>query len=300
MYNTGSNERKSYINNHGNEIHLANPEPDEQWLGNKEDELMDYSQDDRKFLEQVVTQVRQRADGMIELPLPFRNIEPSFTNNAKYARSRTKQVAEKLKKHPERLASTLEKFKKNLYTRHPAFVPVPREHQSQKYQKGRAYWIPLFDVWKNQKARIVFDSATTVTGEKCLNDMLLQGPDRNNSLRGVLLRFRHHPYAFTGDIENMFHNFAVPDRQSTYMRFFWFEDNDPNRQLIEYWSKVHLMGNTSSPAVANLGIRYAARKNPPSNGNQWLKEDNLLGSNSLATGATCSQTTFVQSQTKHH
>ena len=36
------------------------------------------------------------------------------------------------------------------------------------------------------------------------------------------------------------------------------------------------MGNTSSPAIANLGVRYAARKDPPANGRQWLIEDDLL------------------------
>ena len=36
------------------------------------------------------------------------------------------------------------------------------------------------------------------------------------------------------------------------------------------------MGNTSSPAIANLAVRYAARKEPPKNGLQWLKEDDLL------------------------
>ena len=106
--------------------------------------------------------------------------------------------------------------------------------------------------------------------------MLLQGPDRNKTLRGVLLRFRRHPYAVMADIENMFHQLAVPDEQNNHMRFFWYRDNDPNKEIIEYWSKVHLMGNTSSPAIANLGVRYAARKDPPVNGRQWLVEDDLL------------------------
>ena len=74
----------------------------------------------------------------------------------------------------------------------------------------------------------------------------------------------------------MFHQFAIPDHQRTYLRFFWYKDNNPNKPIIEYWSKVHLMGLTSSPAVANTGIRYAVRKHPPSNGRQWMSEDDLL------------------------
>ena len=36
------------------------------------------------------------------------------------------------------------------------------------------------------------------------------------------------------------------------------------------------MGLTSSPAVANLIVRYASRETPPANGEIWIKEDDLL------------------------
>ena len=36
------------------------------------------------------------------------------------------------------------------------------------------------------------------------------------------------------------------------------------------------MGMTSSPAVANLAMRYAAHSQPPISGEQWIKEDDLL------------------------
>ena len=145
--------------------------------------------------------------------------------------------------------------------------PIPKNNQ--------AYWIPLFSVKQKGKARIVFDSAAKTNGV-CINDTLLQGPDRNNSLRGVIHRFRRHPYAIKADVKNMFHQFAVPDHQRTYLRFFWYKDNNPNNPIIEYWSKVHLMGLTSSPAVANTGIRYGVRSLPPSSGRKWLVEDDLL------------------------
>ena len=42
-------------------------------------------------------------------------------------------------------------------------------------------------------------------------------------------------------------------------------------EIIEYWSKVHFI-----PAIANLGIRYAACKEPPIIGSTWLLEDDIL------------------------
>ena len=243
-------------------------------IAGKNDELLDYSQEERRFLLQVVPQVRQRKDGRIQLPLPFKQPNPSFTNNRAAALRRTKSTLMSMKqKYPEVLKSSLDKFAKNLIGPNPQFAPVPSRHRY--ITTGKAYWIPLFSVWQKGKARIVFDAKAQTNGI-CLNDHLLQGPDRNNSLRGVLMRFCREPYALIADIENMFHQFTVPEEQATYMRFFWFRDNDPNKEIIEYWSNVHLMGETSSPAIANLGVRYAARKEPPTDGHQWLKEDDIL------------------------
>ena len=128
---------------------------------------------------------------------------------------------------------------------------------------------------------MVFDSRVRGAKEASLNEKLMQGSDHNNSLKGVLLRFRKHPYAAMADIENMFHHITLPEEQSTYLRFFWFCDNNPEEEMVEYWSKVHLMGNMSSPAVTNLAVRYVAREHPPESGDQWMEEDDLLDPHQL-------------------
>ena len=157
---------------------------------------------------------------MIELPLPFIHPHPRFVYNRNLALKRTESTLRSLKRRKKEFDSALEKFSKNISIQRPRFIPVPT-HEQQNTQ-GQAYWIPLFSVWQKGKSRIVFDSAAKVkTTEVCINDTLLKGPDRNNSLRGVLLRFRRHPHAVTADIENMFHQFAIPDHQRTYLRFFW-------------------------------------------------------------------------------
>ena len=248
-------------------------ETQEQIELSKEGEVKDYSQMEKKFLQTTIGGIRQRQDGMIEVPLPFKTDQPQFAKNRGIALQRTKSTLQNLrKKNPEMHASSLNKFSKNVDLPFPRFIPTPP--QLWKPQEGYAYWIPLFSVWQKEKARIVFDARAG--GIQCLNEQLLQGPDRNNALRAVILRARKGPYAFTADVENMFHQIAVPERQYTYLRFFWYQDNDPDKPLIEYISRVHLMGKTSSPAVANLAVRYAARKEPPVSGAKWIKEDDLL------------------------
>ena len=182
------------------------------------DEMMVRSREDEEFFLKAATKARQRPDGMIEIPLPFKSDEAKFVSNRNMAFQRTRSTLVNLRKsNPEMLRSSLDKFDKNLKTSTPRFVQVSRK-DSQAHTR-RAYWIPLFSVWQKEKSRIVFD-AKAPTKDVCLNDTLLQGPDRNNSLRGVLMRFRSHPYAVTADIKNMFHNIAVPDDQYMYLRFF--------------------------------------------------------------------------------
>ncbi len=43
-----------------------------------------------------------------------------------------------------------------------------------------------------------------------------------------------------------------------FLRFLWYMDNDPEKELIEYRMCVHVFGNSPSPAVATYGLRKIA------------------------------------------
>ena len=122
------------------------------------------------------------------------------------------------------------------------------------------WYLPHFAVYhpqKPQKIRVVFDSAAETAGIS-LNKILLSGPDLTNNLLGILIRFRQQPVAFMADIEQMFYSFLVREDHRDLLRFFWYKDNDPDGELIEYRMKVHVFGNTSSPAVATYCLRKTA------------------------------------------
>ena len=71
------------------------------------------------------------------------------------------------------------------------------------------------------------------------------------------MRFRIGEIAFGGDIEAMFYNFHLPEEDRDFLRYFWFKNNDPNQQLIQYRGCVHLFGNKCSPALAHAGLKFA-------------------------------------------
>ncbi|KAJ8353107.1 hypothetical protein SKAU_G00206740 [Synaphobranchus kaupii] len=72
--------------------------------------------------------------------------------------------------------------------------------------------------------------------------------------------------AVTADIQQMFHCFIVREDHRDYLRFLWYRDNDPSKDVVEYRMRVHVFGNSPSPAVATYGLRRAAIKGEQQHG----------------------------------
>ncbi len=74
------------------------------------------------------------------------------------------------------------------------------------------------------------------------------------------MRFRKEQVAITADIEHMFHCFLVKEDHRDFLRFLWYRNNNPTSDIVDYRMRVHLFGNSPSPAVAVYGLRQAAKK----------------------------------------
>ena len=129
--------------------------------------------------------------------------------------------------------------------------------------EGKAWYIPHHGVYhphKPGKIRVVFDCSANFKGLS-LNSMLHKGPDLTNSLVGVLTRFREDRVAVMADIEAMFYQVRVPDRDSSFLRFLCWKDGNMAQEVQEYQMLVHLFGTISSPACANFALRRTAEDN---------------------------------------
>ncbi|KAL1259106.1 hypothetical protein QQF64_009683 [Cirrhinus molitorella] len=213
------------------------------------------SVEDIKFLRTMEDEFFQDSTNSWVAPLPFRKPRQYLPNNRFYAMSRFKSLSRTLEKRPEMKAHFMEFMQKILDSHHAEIAPP--------VQEGKEYWyLPFFGVYHPQKhnqIRVVFDSSAKFDGV-LLNDVLLTGPDINNSLLGVLLRFRKESVAITADIQQMFHCFLVREDCRDVLRFVWYKDNDPEKEVIDYRMRVHVFGNSPSPAVAIYGLRKVAQE----------------------------------------
>ena len=113
----------------------------------------------------------------------------------------------------------------------------------------------MVNINKPGKVRVVFDAGATYNSTSS-NKSLLKGPDLFNNLVGVLTRFRMRCYAVMGDIEEMFHQILVENKDRDVLCFSW-RDNyiDP---IEDYRMNVHLFGKVDPPSIANWTIKKTA------------------------------------------
>ncbi|KAI4900717.1 hypothetical protein NFI96_009187 [Prochilodus magdalenae] len=217
------------------------------------DDKLGMSIEDELFLDLMDREVYMDEANCWVAPLPFRPNRPRLPNNIRHAKNRLMSLCRMLEKK-QGMKEHFFKFMQSMFDSDQA-EPAPALTSQQE-----CWYLPIFGVYHPQKKdqiRVVFDSSAKHEGLS-LNDVLLRGPDMNNTLLGVLMRFRKEPIAVTADIQQMFYYFIVQEEHRDFLRFLWFEDNNPSKQITEYRMKVHVFGNSPSPAVAIYGLRKAA------------------------------------------
>ncbi|PWA27943.1 hypothetical protein CCH79_00020810, partial [Gambusia affinis] len=224
-------------------------------------------------------EVYQNEDHSWVAPLPFYSPRQLLTSNREHAMKRLDSLRKTLEKKPE-MKEHFKEFIQKMLEKDQAELAPPLE-------EGKEHWyLPTFGVYHPKKPgqiRVVFDSSAAYEGVS-LNDVLLKGPDLNNTLIGVLLRFRRELVAVTADIRQMFYCFLVREDHRDYLRFLWYEDNNLDKNIAEYRMKVHVFGNTPSPAVAIYCMRRAAEKGENEHGSdarqfverQFYVDDGLI------------------------
>ena len=82
---------------------------------------------------------------------------------------------------------------------------------------------------------------------------LLAGPDLLHWLVGTIFRFREGKIALTADIESMFLQVQVPEKDKSALRFLWRPKFNEPKQIYEY--QRHVFGAKISPTCAKYALK---------------------------------------------
>lgn len=118
---------------------------------------------------------------------------------------------------------------------------------------SECWYIPHHIVSHNGKSRVVFNCSHQYQGQS-LNQYLLPGPTLGASLLSVLLRFREHPVAVSGDIRAMFHQVRLLPEDRPLLRFLWRDLKMDEPPKVFEWQVLPL-GTTCSPCCANYALQ---------------------------------------------
>lgn len=100
------------------------------------------------------------------------------------------------------------------------------------------------------KVRVVYDgSAKSNESSLSLNDCLYKGPNLIPKLFDVLIHFRNHPVALTGDIE-AFLMIGIEETDRDMLRFLWLSNPyDVNSELLHLRFTRLVFGLRPSPVI---------------------------------------------------
>ncbi|XP_068234151.1 uncharacterized protein [Palaemon carinicauda] len=115
----------------------------------------------------------------------------------------------------------------------------------------------VYQLHKSTKVRIVWNSAAKFNG-LCLNDGFYKGPDFWNSLLYCLLHWRMKSIGIAGDVQKMFNQILMAEKDQRYHRFVWrFDLSSP----IRHWQWLRLpFGNKPALDIAMMAVRTLASR----------------------------------------
>ena len=216
-------------------------------------EELSWSREDKDVID-FWDQRHKLVDGHYQVPIPWKP-GTQFPNNYGMAASRLESLRRNLDKRglTERYEAEMEKLLDKGYAEEVPRAPVNGLHK---------LWYlphqPVLNDKKPDKLRLVFDCAAKFRGQS-LNDKAYQGPDINNKLIDVLLRFRQHSCAVMADVEAMYNQVIIPEDDRDALRFLWV---DKQGNKVQYRMTRHLFGGVWCACSATYCLRRVLHDNP--------------------------------------
>lgn len=178
------------------------------------------------------------TDGRFIVRLPF--IEGNKLGDSReVAWQRFLQLERRLERNPEVKALYHKVMRELLDSNHMRLATSAE-------RKATGYYIPHHPVVK--KFRVVMDGSCPSRNGKSVNDVQLPGPNLQEKLADIIMRFRLHRYVISADIKKMFLQIWMCRADLPFQKIFWRFGK--NAEPHEFVLTTVIFGMKSSPFLA--------------------------------------------------
>ncbi|XP_018404103.1 PREDICTED: uncharacterized protein LOC108780787 [Cyphomyrmex costatus] len=185
--------------------------------------------------------VKRGADGKYIVHLP-KDDTVILDDSESTAIKKFLAIEKKLSQQPQLKEEYHQFLKKYKELRHMSLV-TSSDYNTTK----EVFYLPHHPVIKNDsvttRLRVVFDGSSKSSTGAALNQRLLSGPNLQQDLWSIILRFRLHQHVITADIKMMFRQTWVAEKDRDLQRIVWRQD--PTEAIQTYILKTITYGTTS-------------------------------------------------------
>lgn len=197
----------------------------------------------------------RNQEGRYIVKLPFKHEDPisNIGETRDIAKRRFYQLERRLEKNQKLkkdYTAVIEEYQKL------NFLEEVPEHETDT----PSVYLPHHAVIKEEKdttkVRVVFDASTKGTKNISLNNELLVGPQLQEDMRELIIRWRTHKICYVADIKQMYLQVMVQKTDADYQRILW--RNNPTDPLKDYRLLRVTFGTASAPYLAVKTLQQVA------------------------------------------
>lgn len=197
-----------------------------------------YSELEKRAIDYYEKTTTRAADGRFIVRIPF--IEDNKLGDSReIARQRFLQLERSLDRKPDVRDKYHQAMRESIETNRMRLATA-------KERSATGYYIPHHPITK--RFRVVMDGSCPTRNGKSVNDNQLSGPNLQERLPDIIMRFRLHKFVISADIKKMFLQILMSEKDVEYQKIFWRFNRQTEPQ--EYVLTTVIFGMKSSPFLA--------------------------------------------------
>ena len=221
----------------------------------------------------LITMTRQQHMAKMEVRLPTDQHQaifdpdsqewlPDIGESTRKALRQFLGIENKISRNADAQTQYTEFFQEMIETGHLEAVP-----ESDHNLPPETYFVmPHHAVWKSSstttKCRAVFYASAKITNGRSLNDCLPVGPKQQPDFFEILIQFRLHRIALSGDITKMYRQIELNEKDRNFHQIFW---RSSQQQPVKKYRITRVIYGVSSSSYHAIRALHDTAKDASSN-----------------------------------